>query len=120
MKAHYSLSEVVRLIEKNKFECAYTRAIKPVVDAFATTKTPKSQDEARQFIAEAMKTLTPDDFFGSQIQNEITVDKYGLIYADRPWFVKFYIANDFLEQLSFHPPKDSFKTVGGKRIPEGS
>ena len=29
-------------------------------------------------------------------------------------------ANDFLEQLSFHPPKDSFKTVGRKKIPGGN
>jgi hypothetical protein len=119
MQAHYSLSEVVRLIGQNKFECGYTRAIKSVVDVFATTNTPKSQEEARQFIADGLKTLTPHDFFESQFQNDITVDKYGIIFAERPWFIKFYIANDFLEELSFHPPKDSFKTVGEKKIPKG-
>lgn len=46
------------------------------------------------------------------------MDKYGLMFDGRPWFIKFAIVDGELEEISFHPPEKELKTLSGLVIPK--
>jgi len=120
-RAAYSLSEVFRLIDEKKVVfTAPSRSIRQVTAVYRNTASPKDEIEAREFICEGIKTLTEKHFCGSQMQwGNLVVDKYGVIFDGKPWFVKFAIVEGELEEISFHPPEQELKTLGGLLIPKG-
>lgn len=120
-QAAYSLADVFRLIDGNKVVfTAPSRSIRKVIEVYLTSGTPKTEIEARDFILQGIKMLTEKHFCGSQLQWEtVVVDKYGIIYDGKSWFVKFAITDGELEEISFHPPEKDLKTEGGILIPKG-
>ena len=98
--------------------------INEVIRAYANSDTPKTTADAEKFIVGALLTLTEQNFYKRDIQWEVVVDIYGLIYDKRPWYVKFAVANEeengvtepWLQEISFHPPKEEFVTSGGITI----
>ncbi|MBI4405458.1 MAG: type II toxin-antitoxin system MqsR family toxin [Deltaproteobacteria bacterium] len=78
------------------------------------------EQEAVTFILNGILTLTESDFCFSNLQwndPNLVADVYGIIYDGKPWFIKFLIENDCLEEISFHPPEKPLRTVSGKTIP---
>jgi hypothetical protein len=64
--------------------------------------------------------LEEKNFYKSQIQWEtVVVDIYGLNYDEKPWFIKFFIEDGILLEISFHPPQTEFTTLGGIKINKG-
>lgn len=120
-RAAYSLVEVFRLIgERKVIFSAPSRSIRRVIDVYRGSDAPKTETDARDFILEGLKTLTERNFCGSQVQwGDLVVDKYGLIYDGKPWFVKFAITDGELEEISFHPPEQELRTHGGLLVPKG-
>ena len=125
--AKYPLDEVFKLIRASKYWFSTpSRSVNEVVKVYATTKTPKSNVEAEKYILDGLFALKDANFFKSSRQWDMTVDIYGLILDTHPWFVKFAIADEendagvsepWLQEISFHPPDQAFKTVGGISIP---
>lgn len=115
--ATYNLAEVFRLIDADKVVfTAPSRSLRQVMAVYSGTK---SEKEAREFIYEGIKCLTDNHFCGSQMQwVDLVVDKYGLMFDGRPWFIKFAIVDGELEEISFHPPEKEFKTLSGLVIPK--
>jgi|GEM_PF-6603641 len=79
-------------------------------------------EQAEQFALEGIFQLTEKHFYKRVLQwTDCIADVYGLMFHDKPWFIKFRIdkEKDLLEEISFHPPDESFVTVGGFTIPAG-
>jgi hypothetical protein len=76
--------------------------------------------EAVRFVLNGIMTLTEGDYCSSNTQwdtPKLVADVYALTYDSKPWFVKFLIENGCLEEISFHPPEKTMKTISGKTIP---
>jgi len=124
--AKYPLSEVFELIMQNKYWfSAPSRSSREVQRVYATLLKPKTDDEAEQFVLEGIQSLKPENFYKRQTQWGLVVDVYGLIFDNKPWFVKFAIELDekedgsmkkILQQISFHPPERKLVTVGGIKL----
>ncbi len=123
LKPAHPLSEVKRLVNEHLqhgkdtvWFSATSRSIKQVSAIYPQL----SQQETIHFILDAILTLTDEGFCTSNLQwtdSQLIADVYGVIYDNKPWFVKFLIENDCLEEISFHPPEKPLKTSGGKIIP---
>ncbi|NDC24450.1 MAG: hypothetical protein EB078_11985 [Proteobacteria bacterium] len=115
--ATYPLENVFLLVDTHKVVfTAPSRSLRQVMAVYSGTK---SEKEAREFIYEGIKCLTEKHFCGSQIQwGDLVVDKYGLMFDGRPWFIKFAIVDGELEEISFHPPEKELKTLSGLVIPK--
>ena len=121
-KAKYDLAEVFKLVDAGKIDFTLPKkSIDAVVAVFRDSQKPLTVPEAEEFICSGIKTLTDKNFCGSQLQWEtLVVDKYGLLFDDRPWFVKFAIGEDGrLEEISFHPLVEALTTLWGIKIPKG-
>lgn len=125
-QARYPLADVFSIISSGDSErvwfSAPSRSIDKVIKVYMKTNTPKTIQEAQNFIMSGIKSLTPNDFVQSQLQwddPKCVADVYGLIYDNKPWYVKFLIEQGDLEQISFHPPEKEMKTVTGKIISQG-
>jgi len=122
MTPKYDLKQMQSLILSGKLDkiwfSAPSRSIQEVIRVFRETDHPKSNEEAIDFILKGLLRLAGEDFVkvSPQWENEFA-DVYGLVFDGRPWFVKFIMSDDGLEEISFHPPKEEMKTVGGKIIP---
>ncbi len=122
-KSAHPLAEVKRLIsahlqkgEDTVWFSAVTRSVDQVTSVYPHFST----QEAVRFILEAMLSLTEGDYCSSNLQwgsTDLVADVYGLIYDGKPWFIKFLIENDTVEEISFHPPEKPIKTSAGKIIP---
>jgi hypothetical protein len=124
-KSRYALPEVFRLLDSRKFWfSARSRSTTAVVHVYSGTGKIKSREEAEAFICQGIRELTESHFCESVIQwgdSKCVADVYGLIFDDRPWYVKFLIdEEEGLEEISFHPPEKEMRTVGGMVIPKGS
>lgn len=127
--AKYDLNEVFAYIRRQKYWfSAKSRSVDEVTRVYAATSNPKSAEEAERFILDGIFALTPSNFYDRGFQWEMTVDIYGLIYDNRPWFVKFGMDEQedengtkekLLQEISFHPPECGFVTQGGINIPAG-
>lgn len=117
-KARYDLQQVFQLAADGKYWFpAKTRSSYAVMKIYNL-----SSEEAETFILKAIRELTEAHFCERVIQwgdSKCIADVYGLIYDGRPWYVKLRIEDDFLEEISFHPPEKEMKTVGGMVIPKG-
>lgn len=124
-QAKYSLAEVFKLIEiflKDGKETVWFSAPSKSIHAVIKLYPEMSEEAAQKFILEGMKQLTDKHFMGSNIQwgdPNCVADTYGLLYAGKPWFVKFLITEGAMEEISFHPPEKDMKTVGGIIIRTG-
>src|SRR4051794_13341393 len=105
-KARYALKDVFRLINEGKYWfSARPRSSVAVIRAFASSGKINGEKEAESFILRAILFLTEAHFCQSVLQwndPKCVADVYGLIYDDRPWYVKFRIEDDELEEISFH------------------
>lgn len=126
-QAKYPLQQVFDIINSGDpssvWFSAVSRSINPVIQVYAVTDKPKSLTEAQKFILDGIKTLTPDNFVQRTLQwndPKCVADVYGLIYDLRPWYVKFLIEDNVLEEISFHPPEKEITTVSGLVIPKGA
>ncbi|MBI4402888.1 MAG: hypothetical protein HY537_01930 [Deltaproteobacteria bacterium] len=121
-RAKYDLADVFELVDAKMIDFTVPKkSVNAVVTAYKNSQQPLTVLQAEEFICRGLKTLTEINFVGSQLQWEtVVVDKYGLIFDQRPWFVKFAIGEDGrLEEISFHPPVKAFTTLGGIKIPKG-
>lgn len=92
-----------------------------VVQVYADTENSKTNSEAIEFIKLGILSLTEDNFV-----NQVTMysdptdiaDEYGLIFDDKPWYIKLQITEGELNEISFHPPQKRLKTFSGKVIYE--
>lgn len=80
--------------------------------------------EAEAFILKGILELKEENFYKRVIQwgdSKCIADVYGIVFDGKPWFVKFRIDSeeDLLEEISFHPPEETFVTVGGIQISAG-
>ena len=122
-KAKHPLGEVKRLVnaflekgEDTVWFSATSRSIDPVVALYPHF----SAEEAIQLILNAILTLSEGDFCFSNLQwgdPNLVADVYGIIHDGKSWFVKFFVENNCLEEISFHPPEKSLTTISGKKIP---
>ncbi len=96
---------------------APSRSINEVIRVYSNADAPKSLAEAAEFICDGILLLTEKHFVVRVLQWGVVADVYGLIYDERPWYVKFVFEDDLLEEISFHPPERELKTVGGYLIP---
>lgn len=125
-KPHYSLEAVFALIdsymidgnENNVWFSAESRSIEAVIAAYRGTEKCKDRVSAIDFILMGIKQLTDQWFWASHLQWGVVVDKYGLIYDEKPWFIKFAIEDNLLNEISFHPTEEEVKTVGGFIVPK--
>ncbi len=124
--AKYPLQQVFDIIDTEDSEkvwfSATSKSINPVIEVYSKTSSPKSITGAQLFILVGLKTLTDLNYAQRTIQwnnPKCIADVYGLIYDKKPWYIKFMIEDGVLEQISFHPPKAEFKTIGGLLIPKG-
>ncbi len=124
----HDLQRVFELIKEQKvWFSAKSRSVYAVQKAYELTKQSKSLAEAEEFILKAIQALTKEHFCKRVIQwndSNCVADVYGLIFDEKPWYVKFMIGADdddgeYLDEISFHPPEKEFETVGGIKIPEG-
>ena len=99
---------------------APSRSLATVIKAYGRSEKTKSYEEAGQFIIQGILALTKDDFVQRTLQwgGPEIADIYGLIFDERPWYVKFVLSEGLLEEISFHPPNEILKTVSGKIIPK--
>ena len=95
---------------------ATSRSTSQVIAVYAATDSPKGYKEAVEFILKGLQALTTEDFVESVLQWNTVADVYGLVFDNRPWYVKFIFENGVLEEISFHPPEKPLKTVSGKTI----
>ena len=119
----HDLQKVKQLVEERKV-CfsSPSRSLNEVTRVYETTATPKSQEDAENFIYEGILKLGPGNFAGRVLQWEEVADVYGMIFDSRPWYVKFMVFRDehnldSLEEISFHPPKAPLPTLDGQTIP---
>ncbi|MBI3556683.1 MAG: type II toxin-antitoxin system MqsR family toxin [Deltaproteobacteria bacterium] len=126
-KARYLLKDVFRLIADGSYWfSARPRSSYAVIKAYGSSGKTLSADEAEAFILKAIGDLTEGHFCESVLQwndPKCIADVYGLIYDERPWYVKFRIDSEegeTLEEISFHPPEKEMKTVNGSVIPKGA
>lgn len=130
MPAKYPLTEVFKLIRAKKYWfSAPSRSVYEVVRVYQNTPAPKTNQEAEDYILEAVLGLTDAHYCSSSLQWDVVTDIYGTISDNRPWYVKFAISEEendleqlepLLQEISFHPPKVAFKTSGGISIPAES
>lgn len=120
-KAAYKLEEVFGLINEGKVVFSSpSRSIRRVIAVYRDTEIPKDEGAARRFIYDGIKALTEKNFCGTHLQwDRVVVDKYGLVFDGKPWFIKFAIIEGELEEISFHPPEQELKTMGGIVISTG-
>jgi len=121
-KAKYDLAKVFKLVDARKIDFSMpNKSLNAVVAVYQDTNKPLNIPQAEEFICTGIKTLTEKNFAGSQLQwGSVVVDKYGLVYDSRSWFVKFAIGDDGrLDEISFHPTKEPMTTLGGIKIPKG-
>ena len=108
-----------RDLEKVWFS-APSRSLHEVIRIYAKASHPKTLDDATGFVLQGILKLTGDDFAGRTTQWDTVTDVYGLMFDDRPWYIKFALEEDgTLQEISFHPPSKEIETVGGKKIPKG-
>lgn len=120
MKPRYPLFDVFVLIDSGKYWfSAPSRSYRAVVNVFAKTKTQKTPEEAMQFILDGIKTLTEKNFVKTVLQWGSGADVYGLICEGYPWYVKFMIDEEELQEISFHLAEKEMITIGGIKIPMG-
>lgn len=125
MPARFDLQDVFKIIDsgdRDKIQIGYQRGTKLVIEAYRNSTTPMENREADDFILAGVRSLTPDNFCKSVLHkndSSVIMDEYGLIYDDKPWYVKLYLDGDFLFQLSFHPPQREMKLENGTKIPKG-
>jgi hypothetical protein len=127
--AKYPLDDIFGLIRESKYWfSAQSRSLYEVIRVYASTN-PKTLVEAEKFILEGILTLSAKNFYRRNIQWEMVVDQYGVIFDSHPWFVKLAIQNEeneagvsepLLQEISFHPPEKEFTTTGGIKIPAES
>ena len=122
MTPKYDLKQMQSLVKAGDLDkiwfSAPSRSVNEVIRVFKETDNPKDYQGAIDFILKGLLALTEDDFVkvSPQWDNEFA-DVYGFIFENSPWFVKFILNDDELEEISFHPPKEEMKTVSGKIIP---
>ena len=99
---------------------AKSKSVWAVMKVFENQAEPMTEVDAERFILNGLLTLTPDDFVESVIQwgdSSIVADVYGIVIANRPWYVKFVIDGDGeLEEISFHPPLRDLKTCSSRVV----
>ena len=123
-KPAHPLDEVKKLVnaylkksENTVFISAPSRSVDQVVAIYPHFTV---EQDAVNFILNGILTLAEGDFCFSNLQwndPNLVADVYGFIYDGKPWFVKFLIENNCLEEISFHPPEKALKTITGKIIP---
>lgn len=123
LKAKHDLKVVFKLLDGERVVfTARSRSTKTIIKIYKETSQIKSEGDAERFIVCAMKELTPAHFYQSVLQwgdPKCVADIYGLIFDNRPWYIKFLIDEGVLEQISFHPPEHKFTTTGEIMIPKG-
>ena len=118
----YPLAEVWRRIDEGRYWFpASSRSVNCVMKLYAKLNRPMTTEAAEAFILAGIKTLTLEDFYQRVLQWDCVADIYGVVYDNNPWFIKFMIdpEEDELQEISFHTPKEDFKTVGGIHICKG-
>lgn len=122
MTPKYDLKHMQSLVKAGDLDkiwfSAPSRSVYEVIRVFKETDNPKDYEASIDFILKGLLALTEDDFvkISPQWDNEFA-DVYGLVFENLPWFVKFILKDEELEEISFHPPKEQMKTVSGKVIP---
>lgn len=71
------------------------------------------------FILIGIKTLTEKNFVQTVLQWGSGADVYGLIYEGYPWYIKFMVDDDGLQEISFHVAEKEMVTISGIEIPAG-
>ena len=121
LTSKYDLNIVQKLIRRGVADSIWfsapSRSLYEVVRVYSNSDAPKSLVEAADFICAGLLQLKPDHFVKRVLQWEVVADVYGLIFDGRPWYVKFVLNDGVLEEISFHPPEKTLKTVAGLQIP---
>jgi hypothetical protein len=121
----YELADVFQLIRVSKYWfSARSRSVNEVIRVYANSGSPKTTADAEKLILNALLTLTEKNFYQRNFQWEVILDIYGLIYDNRCWYVKFAVVDEeengmtdlWLQEISFHPPKEGSVTLGGIKI----
>lgn len=121
-KPAHPLSEVKRLVNaylQDNRDTIWFSATSRSINQVAAIYPHFDQQAIVRFILNALLILTEADYCSSNLQwagSQLVADVYGIICDGKPWFVKFLIENDCLEEISFHPPERPLQTVGGKLI----
>lgn len=122
-KAKYPLEDVFQKIKERQYWfSAPSRSIDPIIEVFESTDRKMGIEQAESFALEGIMQLTDKHFYKRVLQwTDCVADVYGLIFCDKPWFIKFRIdeEEDVLEEISFHPPDEAFVTAGSIHIPAG-
>ena len=91
----YDLNMIQQLCSSGDRTCIWfsapSRSINKVIEEYATTDAPKSNEEAVEFIFQGLLVLKPDDFVERLLQWGSVADVYGLMFDGRPWYVKFIL-----------------------------
>ncbi len=93
---------------------ATSRSISKVIEVYSETDASKNYEQAVSFILDGIQSLQAEDFVQRVSQWGEVADVYGLMFDQRSWYVKFIFEDGVLEQISFHPPERSLKTVSGR------
>ncbi len=123
MSSKYSLSDVFRILDADdgtKVKIYKSRALDKVVEFHQNHKNQTINAlEAHAFIVKYLKTLTANDFSKRTLwknDSRLVMDEYGKEFENELWYIKFWIADDCLEQISFHPAERDIKLANGKTL----
>jgi len=121
MKSKFELSDVFKIIDSKDetkiYFSAFSRSVMPVMEVFQIENKAITQEQAKEYILEGIRTLTPEHFVRTVILfNDSTylADEYGCYFDNKPWYIKFRIDEEGnLEEVSFHPPLRDIVTSAG-------
>lgn len=117
-RPRYPLEEVKVLAEKLRngeatgFFSAPNASINYVIYIFECL-----EREAENIILDGLQKLEENDFCKQAFQWDVVVDIYGLEnYLGYDWFVKFFVEDGILEEISFHPLEKAMRLVDGRNL----
>lgn len=105
---HHSLNTVKMLIE----DCWFSAPSKSLHAVIAVHR-ELTMEAAAIYIKTALYQLENHHYAHSVVMWDNVADIYGMNYRGNPWYIKFFIENNCLEEISFHPPYTNLRTMGG-------
>ncbi len=118
----HDLKDVFERIDKCIFNVA-EKSLFAVITVKKHQGNSMSTAQAESWIKDHLQTLSTEDFCERNTMwgdSSCVADVYLKTIEDVDWYIKFYIDDEYLEEVSFHPLEKEGVTVSGKKFKQGS